>query len=76
MTDEINEYAFLWDGSEGGWAVITSDLGLGAIYNTRTQMALLIEDDNLNARVIELMREHSRPFLDFIPSTSWEEGRS
>ncbi|WP_149829497.1 hypothetical protein [Streptomyces tailanensis] len=76
MTDEINEYAFLWDGSEADWVVITSDLGIGTIYNTRTRMALLIEDDNLNARVIELMREHGLPFLDFVPSTSWDEGRS
>jgi hypothetical protein len=66
-TDETDEYRYLWDGSEDGWVVITSGLGLGSIFNTETRMALLIEDNALYARVIELMRRHRCPFLDHFP---------
>jgi len=65
--DETAEYRCLWDGSEDGWVVITSGIGLGTIFNTGTRMALLIEDNALYARVIELMRTHGRPFLDHFP---------
>ncbi|MFE7278546.1 hypothetical protein [Streptomyces sp. NPDC057623] len=66
MTSEADEYAFLWNGTEDGWVVIRTTAG-EAIYNTRTQRALLIEDNALATRVIALMREHDRPFLDHIP---------
>ncbi|MEU8986952.1 hypothetical protein AB0C98_10965 [Streptomyces sp. NPDC048558] len=66
MTAEADEYALLWNGTEEGWVVIRTDAG-EAIYNARTQRALLIEDNAVAARVIELMREHGVQFLDSIP---------
>lgn len=67
MTDEAAEYHYLWDGSEEGWVVLRTKAALGTIFNTNTRMALLIEDNAVYARVIELMRTHGRPFLDSIP---------
>ncbi|ELP64411.1 hypothetical protein ACKI1I_46470 [Streptomyces turgidiscabies] len=67
MTDEAAEYHCLWDGSEAGWVVLRTEVALGAIYNINTRMALLVEDNAVYARVIELMRTHERPFLDSLP---------
>lgn len=67
MTDRHESLDYLWDGSEAGWVVITSDLGLGTIYNTRTRMALLLEDELEYEHAIQAMRDHGRPFLDSIP---------
>lgn len=67
MTDETAEYHYVWDGSEDGWMVLRTDVASGTIFNTNTRMALLIEDNAVYARVIELMRTHGRPFLDSIP---------
>ncbi len=41
MTYQPENLNYLWDGSEDGWVVFTSDLGLGTIYNIHTRMALL-----------------------------------
>ncbi|MFF8671479.1 hypothetical protein [Streptomyces sp. NPDC015242] len=67
MTNECESLNYLWDGSEDGWVVITSDLGLGTIYNTKTRMALLLEDEGEYEHAIQAMREHGRPFLDSVP---------
>ncbi|MEV5342874.1 hypothetical protein AB0K93_31030 [Streptomyces sp. NPDC052676] len=67
MTSEQESLSYLWDGTEDGWVVITSDLGLGTIYNTETRMALLLEDETEYEHAIQAMREHGRPFLDSIP---------
>ncbi|MER8029859.1 hypothetical protein ABTZ78_12945 [Streptomyces bauhiniae] len=66
MTDEPESLDYLWDGTEEGWVVLTSKLGLGlgTIYNTETHMALILEDEAEYVRVLEAMREHGRPFLD------------
>lgn len=66
VTAEADGYAFLWNGTEEGWVVIRTDAG-EVICNSQTQRALLIEDDALAARVIDLMREHGCQFLDSIP---------
>ncbi|MDH6604555.1 F0F1-type ATP synthase gamma subunit [Streptomyces sp. SAI-208] len=67
MTDQNESLDYLWDGTEEGWVVITSDLGLGTIYNTKTHMALILEDEAEYEHAIRAMREHGRPFLDSIP---------
>ncbi|MFE6555555.1 hypothetical protein ACFVHS_45445 [Streptomyces sp. NPDC057746] len=58
---------YLWNGTEDGWVVITSDLGLGTIYNLHIRMALLLEDEAEYEQAIQAMHEHGRPFLDTIP---------
>lgn len=63
---EVTACAFLWDGSEEGWAVVETEIG-PAIYNTRTGHALIVEDDDVHARVVDLMREHGCPRLDSLP---------
>ncbi|MCX5398842.1 hypothetical protein [Streptomyces sp. NBC_00102] len=67
MTDEVAAYHYLWDGSEDGWVVLRTRVALGTIFNTRERVALVIEDDAVYARVIQLMSTHGRPFLDTIP---------
>ncbi|MGW5046307.1 hypothetical protein [Streptomyces griseoluteus] len=67
MPEEHEGLDHLWDGSEDGWVVIRSDLGLGTIYNRETHMALLLEDEAEYEHAIEAMHEHDRPFLDCIP---------
>ncbi|MFJ9729321.1 hypothetical protein ACIRP3_41930 [Streptomyces sp. NPDC101209] len=67
MTDRSENLNYLWDGSEDGWVVIMSDLGLGTIYNIHTRMALLLEDEVEYEEAIQGMREHGRPFLESIP---------
>lgn len=68
MPDGAAEYHYLWDGSEPGWVVLRTRVALGTLFNTNTRMALVIEDNAVYARVIELMRTHGRPFLDSFPS--------
>lgn len=67
MTEQGESLDYLWDGTEEGWVVITSDLGLGTIYNTETHMALILEDEAEYEHAIRTMREFGRPFLDSIP---------
>ena len=67
MTDGCESLDYLWDGTDDGWVVITSDFGLGTIYNTKTHMALLLEDEAEYEYAIKAMREHGRPFLDTMP---------
>ncbi|MFF8711751.1 hypothetical protein ACF07T_09950 [Streptomyces sp. NPDC015184] len=67
MTQKTGGYRFLWDGSEKGWVVVRTKNGPGAIYNTMTGQALVIEDDDEYERTIRLMGEHGCPFLDSIP---------
>lgn len=56
---DINEFNYLWDGSEQGWCLINlSDNPTNPIYviqNIITHMALIIEDDEIAQLVIEKM---------------------
>ncbi len=67
MTQKTSGYEFLWDGSEEGWVVVRTKNGPGAIYNTMTRQALVIEDDDEHEHAIRMMREHACPYLDSIP---------
>ncbi|WP_267715996.1 hypothetical protein [Streptomyces sp. CoH17] len=52
MTQKTGGYEFLWDGSEEGWVVVRTKNGPGAIYNTMTRQALVIEDDDEHEHAI------------------------
>ena len=58
---ELDDLAYLWDGSDPGWCLVqldaTKPLGTGAlaIYNRNASHALIIEDDKIYAQVIERM---------------------
>ena len=58
--EDLTQYKHLWNGSEAGWCLV--QLGLReagksqlAIYNEDQSSALIIEDDETYARVIERM---------------------
>jgi len=67
VTQKTGGYEFLWDGSDEGWVVVRTKSGPGAIYNTMTRQALVIEDDDEYEHAIRMMREHGRPFVDSVP---------
>ncbi len=58
---DLADHAYLWDGSEPGWCLVqvNPDKSLGmsafAIYNRKHAHALIIEDDEIYAQVIERM---------------------
>jgi hypothetical protein len=66
--DELDECAYLWDGSEPGWVVLERPEGFGIPFNTRTRMVLLIdEDDDLARRVCQRMKDEGCDILKELP---------
>lgn len=69
MVNELEEFAYLWDGSEPGWCLVrvdaTKPLGAAAlaIYNRDASHALIIEDDKVYAQVIERMSTAGCPVV-------------
>jgi hypothetical protein len=65
--DTMNDYAYLWDGTDPGWVVLgdpdrpdNQDLP----FNRRTGMAMVIcEDDDLSGAVLCAMRAHGLPVV-------------
>ncbi|HYQ40904.1 MAG TPA: hypothetical protein VER11_03025 [Polyangiaceae bacterium] len=73
MKPDIDEYEYLWDGSEPEWVLVrvsrtSPDAVATVIYNTKTRMALIIEIDELAEAVQEKMLERKVRVLDSIPS--------
>ena len=66
MNFEIEEkYAYLWDGSDLGWALVRAPVLGGSCPNhKRTNAFLLIEDEKENAAVCERMLRHGCEILD------------
>ncbi len=66
-----DEYSFLWDGSSSDWALLhingenPSETPRYVIVNVTTKKALLIEDDNVYARVQETMLSHGVKVVTF-----------
>jgi hypothetical protein len=57
--DDLNDFAFLWDGSEPGWALweATDKPGTYLPINKLTRVAKIIEIDDLADRVCRRMKE-------------------
>jgi hypothetical protein len=59
--DAIEEYKYLWDGSEPDWVLYyinpseSEDKAQFAIFNIQTRRALIIEDDYVSQAVITKM---------------------
>jgi hypothetical protein len=58
MKPDIDEYEYLWDGSEPEWVLVrvsrtSPDVVSTVIYNTKTRMVLIIELDELAEAVQE-----------------------
>ncbi len=51
---ELESFSYLWDGSEPGWIVLKDKYDY-TIFNKETQMALLMEDEDLNNRLAAMM---------------------
>ena len=66
---DLADHAYLWDGSEPGWCLVLvdSDKSLGtapfAIYNRKHAHALIIEDGEIYAQVIERMLAEGCPVV-------------
>src|SRR5579859_5236212 len=71
MSDELDEFACLWDGSEPGWVVLECSEGSGLPFNTRTHMVKLIELGDLAKRVCQHMKEEGCEVLKEIPKGPW-----
>ena len=50
----IEEYSYLWDGSQSGWVVL-KDVYENTIFNKETKSVLLVEDEDLNNRLAAMM---------------------
>jgi len=68
MPAEINEYAYLWDGSEPGWILCRGKIvDIPTIFNRITRMIVLMEDNDEWRAVTDNMLSHGVPLLDEIP---------
>ena len=72
MNAQLDEYSYLWDGTDTDWVLVPRDPELGSaasasIYNQRTRMMLLIEDDALAKALVDRMREAKVRVIDAIP---------
>lgn len=52
----IDKYKYLWELEKADWVLINTEYGYG-IVNKKTQMALLVSDDMLEAAIIDKMLE-------------------
>ena len=65
---ESEEFCYLWDGTDEGWVLARVDpTRLPAIFNRVTRQALIIDDDQLYARVIQRMIDHGVEVLERLP---------
>jgi hypothetical protein len=69
----IEEYQYLWDGSETGWALFhinanaTTESPRYLVFNTETNRALVIEDNDDYVRVNQMIIEHGTPVFSHLP---------
>ncbi len=66
MPKDLESFAHLWDGSEPGWVLLKRSHGLLA-YNRINQVALLIDNDELNARVCDRMKDEGVEVFETLP---------
>ncbi len=67
--DDLDEFAYLWDGSKEGWVVLERPVDSGGIpFNTRTHIVELIdEDEDLARRVCQRMKDEGCEVLTKLP---------
>ena len=51
----INEYGYLWTTEKEDWVLVNTEFGYG-IVNKKSQMALMISDEELENAIIERMK--------------------
>ena len=60
-----DEYSYLWNAQKRDWVLVNTQYGY-AIVNKRTQMALMISDDDLEEEVIRNMLDAGNRVYDSI----------
>ncbi|MGX8714526.1 MAG: hypothetical protein ACSW8A_02115 [Lachnospiraceae bacterium] len=51
----INDYSYLWTSEKEDWVLVNTEFGYG-IVNIKSQMALMISDEELENAIIEKMK--------------------
>lgn len=71
MPENLNRYSYLWDGSESGWVLLkSSDLFGGfCAFNEVSSALLLIDNEQLNMRVCQRMKEEGCDAIDAMPKS-------
>ena len=55
ITLNINDYSYLWTSEKEDWVLVNTEFGYG-IVNKKSQMALMISDEELENAIIEKMK--------------------
>jgi hypothetical protein len=75
MSDEsdkpygFDEFAYLWDGSQPDWVLLTAPELLGGyrVFNAQKCLRLHFDSDELNAALCQRMKEAGCEVLDKLP---------
>lgn len=62
---DLSKYQYIWGEEKPDWALVNSPYGYG-IVNIRTQMMLMISDDELEKALIRKMEESGNAKYDSI----------
>jgi|HubBroStandDraft_4_1064222.scaffolds.fasta_scaffold771414_2 hypothetical protein len=65
----FDEFAYLWDGSQPDWVLLTAPELLGGyrVFNTQKCVRLHFDSDELNAALCQRMKEVGCEVLDKLP---------
>lgn len=61
----LDEFKHMWESEKDDWVLVNTKYGY-AVVNKRTQMALLVSDDELEKAVIRRMLEEGNRIYDNI----------
>ena len=61
----LDEFKHMWESEKDDWVLVNTKYGY-AVVNKRTQMALLVSDDELDKAVIRRMLEEGNRIYDNI----------
>ena len=60
-----DEFRHVWESEKDDWVLVSTNYGY-AVVNKRTQMALLVSDDELEKAIIQRMLEEGNRIYDNI----------
>ena len=73
MRDDLEKFEHLWAGVDNAWVLVRreDDPGRYLIFNTRTQAALILEDDGLHQAICRRMLDAGVTVLEKISPGDW-----
>ena len=75
MSEILKEYEYMWDGSSVGWVLVccddTDDSSEYSIYNKKTKMACIIEDDAIHNMVCDKLLSLGTEVLPKMPQAEF-----